>query len=1233
MGRLIIYGALLCAFIAVAVSAVAAHRPDQSPPGTGEKSQVSAQDLTGLIGRLKTRVTSAPIFHRPYPGSRAVSTQSATYRDSENGTVVWWKLSEQQTLRKPAVPLTEAAFQATANAFLNEHKERLGLREPLRELQLKRTEIDRLGMAHLKYQQCYRDIPVWGSEVVVHLNSSGQVTLINGRYNATPTLDNVTPQVTAQDAIDIAQRDFEYEHPGISLLPVKSTPAIAALLPESQATLTIFHSESGEAALAWQVEYRPNPYINWRYFVNATNGAVLFKYDNLQSDGPAVGTALDLFDSLRTVHSFLFNGFYYPIDASRPMYNPNTGTGTIQTFSNRFYATLDSIVYPVTLNPNNWPDKTLVSAHYNAGVVYDYYLNTHGRNSIDGNGGSMYSIIHHDISLNNAFWDGRFMIFGDGDGVTFSPLAGALDVTAHEMTHGVVQHTANLIYLSQSGALNESFADVFGAMVDREDWLMGEDVYTPGISGDALRDLSNPERFNQPAHMDDFEFRPISEDNGGVHTYSGIPNRAAFLIANAIGRDKTEQIYYRALTIYLTSRSQFIDARRALIQSATDLYPSETPTIQAVRAAFDAVGILDGAATPPETPVPPPAGEERILFVKADSTLWIMNPDGSALHRLTTTKVIARPAITADGHTIGFVDRDNNLRAINTDGTDEEVIVPGNLTRAFALAPSGTKAALLTTAFDPTIIVVEVVDDSAVVSEIELYSPTYNEDLFGPAPRYADALDFSYDGERLIYDALNEAAEFDSFWDINEILFEEALIIPFLPPRPIGIDVGNPAYASTVRGTVVFEEIDASQVHRIKVFDRTQNTIETLVQNGSRPDFSPDDSKLIFQSLETTPILYTINTDGTNLQSLSIAGSNPVWFVEAFQAQLSANMTLIDFGTVDTGTVKDSTLTITNTGMDTLRTTNITVTNPAFSFSVMDLVIPPGQSGVGLVAFAPTAGGDFSGAIVIESNAPTSPDSIRLQGVGFTKTLAIPSDTSTVEFVSQDSIRATVKFTSGQVSGNTVTFESYGVTPPPSVQTVPPFDKAIFYVDLNTTIPDSVAFEATITMGYTDSYLATIGISDEANPTESLAVAWFNPANSTWNLIAANINTALNTVSFTTDHFSVWALAFTGPTGIEENRYTGIPEMFALKQNYPNPFNPSTIIEYDVPQQAHITLTVYNLLGQEVVRLVDGVKSPGRYIIRWNGRNSRGTSIASGVYLYRLESAGFSQTKRMTLMK
>ncbi|MCL5960381.1 MAG: M4 family metallopeptidase, partial [Chloroflexi bacterium] len=158
----------------------------------------------------------------------------------------------------------------------------------------------------------------------------------------------------------------------------------------------------------------------------------------------------------------------------------------------------------------------------------DYYKNTFGRDSYDGGGATLVSSVHYYVDYDNAFWDPDFqqMVYGDGDGVIFSPLGNALDVVAHELTHAITERTANLAYHNQSGALNESYSDVFACMVD-PDWLIAETVYLQPPY--FLRSLSNPPAGGQPDNVNDFAVMSddYSGDYGGVHKNSGIPNKVA----------------------------------------------------------------------------------------------------------------------------------------------------------------------------------------------------------------------------------------------------------------------------------------------------------------------------------------------------------------------------------------------------------------------------------------------------------------------------------------------------------------------------------------------------------------------------------------------------------------------------------------------------------------------------------------------------------------------------------
>lgn len=312
----------------------------------------------------------------------------------------------------------------------------------------------------------------------------------------------------------------------------------------------------------------------------------------------------------KTLSLTLTSGKYYMQDQTKAM------TGQIKTYTANYAQTQPGTVVNNTTNTfNTTAFKAAVSAHDYASVVYDFYKNLFNRNSIDNNGMSIISTVHYGSNYNNAFWDGSQMVYGDGDGTTFTYLSGDLDVVGHEMTHGVTERTANLTYANQSGALNESMSDVLGVLIatynkysvktggtwsfNNADWVVGDDVYTPTKSGDALRSLANPTLYGQPAHMNNYVNSPNTEagDWGGVHTNSGIPNKAAFLVAQSIGNLKAAKIYYRALTNYMTASTNFLSARNYLVQAATDLYGSGSAEAAAVGTAFDSVGIVQFSDT------------------------------------------------------------------------------------------------------------------------------------------------------------------------------------------------------------------------------------------------------------------------------------------------------------------------------------------------------------------------------------------------------------------------------------------------------------------------------------------------------------------------------------------------------------------------------------------------------------------------------------------------------------
>lgn len=249
-------------------------------------------------------------------------------------------------------------------------------------------------------------------------------------------------------------------------------------------------------------------------------------------------------------------------------------------------------------------DPVVNAAYDSAGFVRDYFKETFQLNSLDNEGFSLISNVHYGHNYNNAYWDGDEMTYGDGDGVQFGNFANAIDVVAHELTHGLTQFHANLEYFGQSGALNEHFSDVFASIIKQKylkqdvveaDWLIGDTVVSGQFPGQAIRSLKAPGTANefdiQPAHMDGYYTG--TADNQGVHINSGIPNKAFYLTATAIGLDHTALIWYHSLKA-LWRTASFQDMLEITLSNSRDLVasgmvPSGVTTL--IRDSFSSVGL------------------------------------------------------------------------------------------------------------------------------------------------------------------------------------------------------------------------------------------------------------------------------------------------------------------------------------------------------------------------------------------------------------------------------------------------------------------------------------------------------------------------------------------------------------------------------------------------------------------------------------------------------------------
>lgn len=471
--------------------------------------------------------------------------------------------------------------------YLEKNRALFGLKNEDFNFEIDKHETDELGFTHVKLKQTFKGKEIYGRKITLHFNENGNIESMTGTLE--DRIENIVKknesEISKENAIEIA----------------KSSKDFTELSEEAKAENYIYYKD-GQAYDVYKVNivYDVPEFASWDIFVDSYSGDII-EEKNLMRESNTSGFGAAVNGDRRNLNLYKYGDLYYMQDRTKDMSGYiNTYTANYR-FSNNGYLIYDT--------DSNITDPAAVSAHSYAEVVYDFYKNMFNRNSIDGNGMSINSVVHYGSNHNNAYWNGYKMIYGDGDGYYFNAFSGDLDVVAHEMTHGVTTYTCDLNYENQPGALNESLSDVFGVLIqtydkydvenggewifNSSDWVVGDEIYTPGIEGDALRSLSNPTLYNQPAHMNNYRNLPNIEsgDYGGVHINSGIPNKAAYNLASNIGCEKTARIYYRAMTQYFNNTTSFAEAKLGLIQSAKDLYGDYSVEAEAVNNAFSSVGI------------------------------------------------------------------------------------------------------------------------------------------------------------------------------------------------------------------------------------------------------------------------------------------------------------------------------------------------------------------------------------------------------------------------------------------------------------------------------------------------------------------------------------------------------------------------------------------------------------------------------------------------------------------
>jgi len=302
-----------------------------------------------------------------------------------------------------SAPIENISSEKTFNSFMESVNSVINTNNQ-HSFEIKETQTDELGMIHIRSVQKYKGIPVYGSESGLHI-SSEKIRFTGNVHNIDQDIDT-NPAFTTKKIISIATSDLENETV-LTQLSSKQKEILNYEFPECN--LIIFKNEQGSYNLAYEIEIRPNFLEVWKYFINAKTGNIIRKFNSTFTDGPVTTTALDLNDILQNINTYLENDLYYLVNTSEDMFNASTGEGMIQTFDANSTSTTNLDYSFITSTDNQWNHPAAISAHYNATITYQYFRNTFNRNSINGQGGSIISLVNvannDGSSMSNAFWN------------------------------------------------------------------------------------------------------------------------------------------------------------------------------------------------------------------------------------------------------------------------------------------------------------------------------------------------------------------------------------------------------------------------------------------------------------------------------------------------------------------------------------------------------------------------------------------------------------------------------------------------------------------------------------------------------------------------------------------------------------------------------------------------------------------------------------------------------------
>ena len=843
------------------------------------QSSAKRHDVQVIDGSQNVQTRSGGQSSNPYAplGGRQLqlpdrfnkgSVASIEKRLPEPQSVMIERQRPQSQLRSSIVQNPREA----TNTFFRETPQ-LKIPDPDVQIRIDSVETDNLNITNIKGTQLYRNTPIYGMHFTFHISDESERFM--GYTVDTTYINTEEAKLSADDAVRIAESDLSQT----TVIQTPNEQMKQIMNYEKPSVETIYYpTKTNVYNYTYRITIRPNFRDEWIYYIDASSGEVVDKYNNTRTDGPVTGTGIDCSGVSRTVQTYLENGVYYLVNTTKPMFNAADFSGilAVRDAKNDRQYHEQGIAGFVTNSSASWNNQDAISAMYHTTLIYDYFQNTFQRNSFDNKGATMNTVINvcdpDDYGrYDNAYWNGYCVSLGNGSGY-FNSWAGSFDFTAHEYGHAVVQYTANLEYRNQSGAINEAYADIFGVMIDRSNWTMGETLvkdkrdYPTGY----VRDMRNPHNGGtsiyddcwQPAHVSEMYLG--TQDNGGVHINNSIPAHTFYVYATATSKERAEQVYYRALTTYLTPSSKFIDLRKAVLQAARDL--NYSGDVQTISNAFDKVGIVDdsGNNTQPPADLPVNPGESQMLICNTDPA------DGNSLYKvvqyrdlipISTTKMSSTPSVTDDGKYAIFADDKNNIRIIDmTSGSETNLNTEGD-NQSVAISRDGNRVAVISTYEDGSIWVLD--RNSGTWKQFRLYNPTTGSGSSkAGGPRFADALEFDHTGENLIYDAYNVAGSSLGgrtldYWDIGLINVwnnagntwgtgEIAKLFSDLQP---GVSVFNPVFSKNSPYIIALDYYSTEDDENYTLgVNLSTGALQAMISNNvaSYPSYSMDDNHIAF---------------------------------------------------------------------------------------------------------------------------------------------------------------------------------------------------------------------------------------------------------------------------------------------------------------------------------------------------------------------------------------------------